>query len=75
MKKALNTLPAVPDDAYQEIMNRIKNGGKYSQGTAFRTLDERTSSPVSPGLGEMTWQDDVSCDVASDVASDVAMQS
>ena len=38
MKKALNTLPAAPDDAYQEIMNRIKNAGKYSQGTAFRTL-------------------------------------
>src|SRR5579859_2276403 len=38
MKKALDTLPAAPDDAYEEIMNRIRNGGKHSQGTAFRTL-------------------------------------
>ena len=36
--------------------------------------DERTSSPVSPGLGEMTWQGDVASNVASDVASDAAMR-
>jgi hypothetical protein len=38
MRRALKTLPATPEDAYREIMNRIKNAGEHTPRTAFRTL-------------------------------------
>jgi hypothetical protein len=38
MKRVLKNLPATPDDAYRETMNRIANAGEYTPRTAFRTL-------------------------------------
>jgi hypothetical protein len=38
MKRVLKNLPATPDDAYRETMNRIENAGEYTPRTAFRTL-------------------------------------
>jgi hypothetical protein len=65
--KLLEYLPPLPEKntlTTEKTIDKFANDITNAISKGIAETDERTSSPVSPGLGKMTWQDDVACDVA-----------